>query len=141
VALTEIVRGTVYQSDGDSRIAERLHNESLIPALVIDLHGISFATDVLEPRIAFVRWPIEDGPVPDRQLLHALELAATSFAAGGGVVVTMCNMGLNRSGLLSALIVSRLHRISCKEAAQFVRSKRPGALANPVFAHYLEVER
>lgn len=56
----------------------------------------------------------------------------------GKRVLTTCMAGRNRSGLTNALAVVLLTGCSGPEAREIVRQGRPGALANPVFASFLE---
>jgi protein-tyrosine phosphatase len=55
----------------------------------------------------------------------------------GGVMVT-CHAGRNRSGLIVAKVLMRLYTLTGEEALEVLRSKRPGAIANPAFEEYLK---
>ena len=63
--------------------------------------------------------------------------AARLLAVRRRVLVT-CWLGLNRSGLVSALALHGLTGMSGQEAAGTVRRGRPGALNNAYFARLLE---
>ncbi len=139
--IIEIIQGSLLQADADRDIFDKLHARRLSRAMVIDLCGVDDLASADGGHAAYIRWPIEDGDVPDRGMLLALEIAAARFIDAGGCVVTMCSMGRNRSGLLSALILTRLRRMSGREALEFVRKKVPEALTNEAFAAYLERER
>jgi protein-tyrosine phosphatase len=84
-------------------------------------------------------------PIPDGVRLHEatqrvlLALADTLAAAidDGGVVLTMCAAGRNRSGLMSALVVRSYLGIPGAAALEIVRLRRPRAVANDVFADWL----
>lgn len=65
-----------------------------------------------------------------------MELAR--YIEAGGRVLTMCNAGRNRSGLLSALIVRELTGLPGAAAMAVVREHRPNAIANPHFERFLE---
>jgi protein-tyrosine phosphatase len=52
-------------------------------------------------------------------------------------VLVTCWMGLNRSGLVSALSLHMLLGISGEKAAWIVQAKRPNALRNPMFMAHL----
>ena len=139
--IAELIAGSLFQADGDPAIFDKLTDRGISRAMVIDLCGVDGLTVRDAGRSVYIRWPIEDGDVPDLGVLTALEIAATRFVDSGGCVVTMCSMGRNRSGLLSALILTRVRGMSGREAGQFVRSKVPEALTNEAFASYLERER
>ena len=51
----------------------------------------------------------------------------------GKTVLVTCRMGLNRSGLVSALAIRRLTGVSGRVAAEQVREYRDGALSNHGF--------
>jgi protein-tyrosine phosphatase len=134
--LIEIIPSRLFQSDAESSVYDRLRERGLTPACVIDLHGGNPPTGTTTD-IVYVRWPIEDGPVPHVPTLLSLARLGESVINSGGRVVSMCNMGRNRSGLLSALIVSRCEGITGRESVRYVRSKCPEALANEAFEAFL----
>ena len=78
-------------------------------------------------------------PIPDGRLKKgdALLELAHGLVMEGGCVLTMCNAGRNRSGLLSALIVRELLCMTGAEALEHVRLHRPEALANTYFEEFL----
>lgn len=137
--LIEILEGRLWQSDTDAAIFAKLRERGLTPAMVIDLQEFRQPDLPLDTTITYLRWPIEDGPVPDVGMILALERAACAYIEHGGRVVTMCAQGRNRSGLLSALIVARLHGCSGSEAVRIVRSKVPEALSNAAFVAWLQL--
>ena len=138
--LSEIIPGALYQCDGDVAVCETLRSRGYERLLLIDLFGID-AERIPPDEVAYVRWPIEDGPVPDLGILAGIEMLAARMIESGGVVVTMCSMGLNRSGLISAVILCRVRSLRGREALAFVRSKNANALRNDDFIRYLEEER
>jgi len=86
----------------------------------------------------YIHTPMADGVL--RSEVHLQQLAkrmATKIEAGERVL-TMCNAGRNRSGLLSALIVRELGSIPGAAAMKIVRDARPNAIANPHFVKFLE---
>lgn len=80
-------------------------------------------------------WPLPDGRrVPDvRAIVDELE----AYIRAGGVLVSMCYGGRNRSGLVSAMLLQRLEGISGVEAIERVRTARRGALNNEYFCAWL----
>jgi protein-tyrosine phosphatase len=138
--LTEIIPGALYQCDADIVVCETLRGRGHQRLLLIDLCGLPAERTPSED-VAYLRWPIEDGPVPDRAMLAGIEMLAARMIEHGAVVVSMCSMGLNRSGLVSASILCRVRGIGGREALAFVRSKNSNALRNDEFVRYLEEER
>jgi hypothetical protein len=103
-------------------------------------HCVTLAPPTPDPAIAlmgsYTHLPIPDGRLKMDLLPLAAELAKE--IAYGGTVLTMCNAGRNRSGLLSALIVREIAGIPGEAAMEVVRFHRPNALANPHFERFLE---
>lgn len=87
--------------------------------------------------IGYTHFPIADGLLKEGARLRELAATLADEIRDGGCVLTMCNAGRNRSGLLSALIVMELTDMSGEEAVEHVQIHRPRALANPVFVEFL----
>lgn len=105
------------------------------------------AEEVQPPRGHFrddlrvVRCPLVDDGSPlslNEQALasHTAMEIARSAARGRRVLVT-CNMGLNRSGLVSAMAIHRLTGSSGVTCMAIVARRRPGALQNRAFRSFL----
>jgi len=95
------------------------------------------------PGLSIIVCPFDD--TTDRAALPGIVKIATGVAARvaqrineGKEVLITCAAGLNRSGLISGLVLVERYGISGKEAADRVRAARPGALSNAVFREYLE---
>lgn len=107
-------------------------------------HAIALAPLTPDPDLGYLLDEYTHLPVPDGLLRangpvfrdHARRLAGV--IQDGGVVMTMCNAGRNRSGLMSALILVELTGMSGGLAIDVVRHHRPRALANPHFEAFLE---
>ena len=63
-------------------------------------------------------------------------ILAASLIRDGHRVLTHCNMGFNRSGLVAGLILMSLG-MPGHIAVSRIRERRPGALYNDRFANYL----
>ncbi len=135
--ITEILDGALWQSDTDPHIFRKMRARDITPAIVIDLQEFPVAEMPLDSSISYVRWPIDDGPVPDTETLAALVEAACVFIEHGGRIVTMCAQGRNRSGLVSALIVCGVRRVGGLEAVRHVKEKIPESLSNEAFVEWL----
>ena len=84
--------------------------------------------------------PVPDGKLSDAHLAHFDVLARVSarHLNEGGVVLTQCQGGRNRSGVVAALTLCYWLGISGAEAVDRVRAGRgPGALSNRHFASWL----
>ena len=106
--------------------------------VVIDLEG-DLDTDVptMPNHVLYLYFPIFDEELPDLPKLQAVTALGASLVRAGHKVLSHCGMGFNRSALVAGLILVRLG-LSGREAVAVLRQKRPGALFNEVFAHYLE---
>ena len=87
-------------------------------------------------QLVYVYLPIQDADLPDMEALKAAgRLGATLHRAGRKVLVH-CGMGLNRSPLLAGLILFELGWDG-EAAVRRLRERRPGALFNEEFEHFL----
>jgi hypothetical protein len=108
--------------------------------MVINLwHG---RDDALAAAVAdYVHVPVPDGRMNDDSFAHYdvhARLAARAVANGGSVL-TQCQGGRNRSGLLAGLTLCYWLGISGNEAVARVRAGRGGvAIRNPHFQSWLK---
>ena len=100
---------------------------------LIMLHGMPVAQHHVT-----IQWPIDDLHMPDTRVLHHIAELGATLVRGGSSVVVMCERGVNRSGLVTALIVRELQGVSGAEAVALIRARRQGSLRNPDFVAYLE---
>jgi hypothetical protein len=106
--------------------------------VVIDLegdldHGVPTAADAF----LYVYLPIHDGALPNLDRLHAVARLAADLVAKSHRVLSHCGMGLNRSALVAGLILM-FGGMTASAAVARLRERRPGALFNEAFAHYLQ---
>jgi protein-tyrosine phosphatase len=90
------------------------------------------------PGVTVIHAPNDDdfSRLPTRDELRlAIQAArqAVPILQGGGKVLSTCYMGLNRSGLVSALTLHLWLGVSGDEAIQMVRRGRKGSMRNPGF--------
>ena len=137
MAFIEIIERSLYQSDANPAVVLKLDARGIDTAIIFDLGGLLHPVERVNGRIVCVRWPIDDGPLGDVTMLHALASLGADAVGRGAAAVAMCEMGRNRSGLLAAMIVARLHGISGIDAMALVRRANPEAIANPWFAQFL----
>lgn len=106
-------------------------------------HVVALAPNTPDPGlpawgVRYTHLPIPDGLLhTEAQLLDLADQLAGEILDAGTTVLTLCNAGRNRSGLLSALIVRECTGMSGSWALEFVRLHRPNALANEHFEKFL----
>ena len=74
----------------------------------------------------------------ERRLIFDTSARVIRALRAGARTYVSCAMGLNRSGLVNALVVRDMTGSSGREARQWVQSRRPGALQNPHFGLLLD---
>ncbi len=105
---------------------------------VIDLDGgLDHCIPTVPNQILYVYFPIFDEDLPNLSKLNAIADLGAALVKDGHRVLSHCGMGFNRSALVAGLILLRLG-VSGPEAVRRLRSCRPGALFNEVFATHLE---
>jgi protein-tyrosine phosphatase len=106
-------------------------------SVVIDLEGdVDLGIPTMPNHILYLYFPIYDEDLPDMPKLHAVARMAASLVEAGERVLSHCGMGFNRSALLAGLILVYMG-VEGSRAVELLRSRRPGALFNQVFADYL----
>ncbi len=111
--------------------------EALGITFVIDLEGdLDLGISTVPNHMLYVYFPIYDDDLPDLTRLHAVARLGAGLVKSGCKVLSHCGMGLNRSALMTGLILVHLG-MKGKNAVELLRRKRPGALFNETFADYL----
>lgn len=136
----EILEGQLYQSGAPKDEAEWGSIRARGIDVVVDLFGTLDPGVPTEPNsILYIFWPIEDIDVlPALGILNTLVDAVVRLIQLGHKVLVHCHMGKSRSGLLNALVVMKIRGISGRDAVEFIRGRRLGALGNAVFTAYLD---
>lgn len=93
-----------------------------------------------EQMLFYVYKPLSDGKLSADSIptLKRLVQIGCNEIRSGGRVLTHCAAGINRSGLVSALIVRELLGCNGTDAVDIVRAGRPRALSNEHFVLFLE---
>jgi protein-tyrosine phosphatase len=104
---------------------------------VIDLDAdLDHCIPTIPNQVLYVYFPIFDEGLPDLSKLDAVADLGAVLVQSGHRVLSHCGMGFNRSALVAGLILLQLG-VSGPEAIRRLRSCRPGALFNDVFAAHL----
>jgi protein-tyrosine phosphatase len=87
------------------------------------------------PGIVVWHAPLDDAQLSRREWKLAVEAArlAAEIMRAGGRVLSTCQAGRNRSGLVSALTLHLLTREPGEKIVNYIQRKRNGALTNPSF--------
>lgn len=151
--LREIPGFTVY--DIYNRVIfQRSHLEKLSFSLLIDAFehyriryviGLARAKNVMLQKledagyIQYFHYPIPDGKLSDAVIGYTMRLATelVPYMLNGIGVLSHCNAGRNRSGLMSAILVHKLLYITGKSAMEIVRKERPRAIDNIYFEEFI----
>src|SRR5438093_5949585 len=84
----------------------------------------------------YIYFPIYDEELPTMTRLDAVGTLGAQLIRSGHRVLSHCGMGFNRSALVAGVILNKLG-VPGPEIVERIRSRRPGALFNEVFAEYL----
>ena len=130
--MTEIASG-LYQC-GSAELTDEIARVK--PYLIVDLEG---SIDPQGEGVgSYLHWGIEDGPLPDTYMLHAVAklVYACSRSPGGWSVLVHCAAGYNGASLvIGAVLVERGMR--GRDAVALIGAKRLGALTSAQFASCL----
>jgi hypothetical protein len=134
----------VWMGGAQSRFGDEMVSESMSRSCVIDTAGempVEFrgVTGLWVPCV----FTDLDSVPPHMDRIHAtVKRVAAAIRGGNGApdaVYTVCQHGMNRSGLLAGLLLRELG-MSGIEAVELIRAKRPGALSNLTFRGLIERE-
>jgi protein-tyrosine phosphatase len=76
-----------------------------------------------------VHWPIEDGPIPNVDILRGVARLIDGFLRLGKVVYVHCQAGMNRSVLVVASVLME-QGMTAHDAIDQVRERRKGSLSD-----------
>jgi protein-tyrosine phosphatase len=131
-----------------SQIAPRLYQGSAPPpgnelrqrgfdVLVLCAEEIQ-PSPVYFPSITVIHAPMDDGMFIPESVAHPAAMKVSRALHSGKRVLVTCAMGLNRSGLVTALSLWYALGLSGQACVEAVRAGRRGALFNSDFARYLK---
>lgn len=84
----------------------------------------------------YIYFPIYDEGLPPLTRLHAVGTLGAELIRSGHCILSHCGLGFNRSALVAGTILHKLGTPGPR-VVERIRSRRPGALFNEVFADYL----
>jgi protein-tyrosine phosphatase len=114
----------------------RVHKHDI--TAVIDLDAdVDAGVPSTPNQLVYIYFPIEDGRLPDVPKLHSVARFGADLIRQGYRVLSHCGLGLNRSALVAGLILTELG-MPRSLVVPHLRSRRPGALYNELFARYLQ---
>jgi protein-tyrosine phosphatase len=118
-----------------------LRNEGFqLVVLCAEASEYSFRGSDAFPGVEVIHAPNQDGRRATREQLHRATQAARQVAAAvraGKKVLVTCYMGLNRSGLVSALAIHLLTGWPGQACVRQVQRHRGQSLGNPYFVEML----
>ena len=85
----------------------------------------------------YIYFPIFDEGLPNLTRLEGVAQLGAHLVRSGHRLVSHCGMGFNRSALVAARIMHLLGGMSGVEIVDRLRTRRPGALFNAVFADHV----
>lgn len=104
-----------------------------------DFYGSWSFESPVRDSIIYTYYHIPDGELTLEELttMHKLAREAGHRIRRGSTVISLCQQGLNRSGLFAALILVNLGK-SAEEAIRLVKASEPNALFNLNFLKYIQ---
>ena len=125
----------LYQSTAIDNIDPLRQNEIKV---VIDLEG-GFDTQELGGFLeTYIFWPILDSEeLPDLKMLDEISNLGCSLIKQGYKILVHCANGENRASLITGVILNKLNGTNGEDLINYIRDRRPGALANEYFEKYL----
>lgn len=114
-----------------------------VDVLVLCAEELQARTAKAPPGKLIVRLGYDDDfyrPIPAEagQIFHAHAKSLARHALAGRKVLVTCAMGLNRSGLMTALTLMHGYKMSAANAIKLIRGRRsPDCLSNPMFERWL----
>jgi hypothetical protein len=142
--LDDLLTTTLFPVDDEGRlfISPAITDWTPIAAAgirtVIDLEGGLDSGVCTHPgHMLYIYHPIYDEHLPELAPFHAVARMAAELIRQRRKVLSHCGLGFNRSALMAGVILTELG-MPGSVAVERLRERRPGALFNDHFAHYLD---
>lgn len=141
MSITEILPGRLYQGDAAS-VPE------VVSAGVDVVVNVSEALDAVAAAPLggpmYIRWPVPDGDeVPQQDMLRGLADFIARLIMADRKVYVHCGAGINRSNLLTGLVLVALGDNGQEALDKLIRLRGPArqTLANTAFRQWLNAQR
>lgn len=107
---------------------------------IVDLtSGNRYSATDLPSEVKVVNFPMRDGPLPDLAQLAKLVRRLAKLVEDGEKLYVHCASGINRSGLVGALLIREIGDVTGPEAIEIVEQRTEGPiLRNQNFRGYVE---
>lgn len=138
MSIVEVIPGKLYQ--GDAASAQAAVDVLHVDAVVNVSEAVSLIAQAPMGSPMYIRWPIADGnEVPDQPMLWSLASFISRLLVSGRKVYIHCGAGINRSNLLTALVLVVLGDRGQDALDTLIRLRGPGrlTLANETFRKWL----
>lgn len=131
----EIIDGAVWQG-GRHAVEEAAKQVDCVVDLTSRARSSSAA---LPEEVSRVEFPMRDGPLPDLKELDDLVLRLANRIEQGDRLYLHCSSGINRSGLVGALLIRELEDCTGPEAVSRLEDRTAGSvLRNSRFREYVK---
>lgn len=133
--MDEIIAGAVWQG-GRHAVEDAAERVDCVVDLTSSWRSPSAA---LPEDVSRIDFPMRDGPLPDLRELDELVRRLAEGVAQGDRLYLHCSSGINRSGLLGALLIREIEDCTGPEAIRRIEDRTAGSiLRNPRFRQYVE---
>jgi protein-tyrosine phosphatase len=135
--LSPIIPNLLWQAGEMRDHPERIGEESI--DTILNLSHFPDPEEIQRYALEYLHWGFDDEDVPDLEALWRTVNWVCGALRAGRRVLVHCDAGLNRSGLVCALVVRVLHGVDGKTAITFIRICRSKwALCNETFVTYIK---
>lgn len=132
--MSEIIKGRLWQSGS-------VDKDELPHEVIINLTHDDPYMHFRDYNRIYLKMPLIDGDITEvdvEAVEHLVDLAVHYVNAGRKVLVH-CNAGLNRSGLVCAMILCKINKMTGKQAIETLRIARsPYVLCNDSFSQWIQ---
>lgn len=130
MTVSEILPGHLWQSGS---LTDDSWQALGIDAVVSLVEGDDPVPKGADCGFLYVRWPIEDGPMPDPEVVRALARLVVDLLEADRKVLVHCGAGINRSSLVTAAALVVLGTPPDGALAALRAQRDPLCLCNPHF--------
>lgn len=135
-SIFEVIDSKLFQ--GSVPVDKNIVNDFKLD-VVVDLEGdIEPAVTNYDGKFVYVYWPIANcDTLPDQQQLRALAKYVVSLIQIDKRVLICCAHGVNRSALLSSLVLMHYYKWNSTQAINYLKARNSTILTNKVFNGFI----